>query len=116
MFAMWPAVRPDVQQRAASAASARAYVAKRSRELGFAPADVYGPKRHRVYVDARARIAAELRAEPWRLSLPEIGNALGGRDHTTVMNLLGLIRRGPERVARRAYCPGGDHVCKDNAA
>lgn len=42
--------------------------------------------RSREYVQARAAVAEILHREGWSLS--RIGRALGGRHHTTVMNLL----------------------------
>lgn len=65
-----------------------AYVSMRSVYYGVSPLDVRGQKRDRYLVDVRRKIAGELRAEPWRLSLHEIGRALGGRDHSTIISLL----------------------------
>lgn len=65
-----------------------AYVSYRSVYFGASPLDVRSQKRDRYLVDVRRKIAAELRAEPWRLSLPHIGRLLGGRDHSTIINLL----------------------------
>jgi chromosomal replication initiation ATPase DnaA len=78
---------------------------------GSDPRDIRGARRTRLLVDKRRFIAAKMRAEGY--SLPEIGRALGGRHHTTVMNLLGLFERMPPR--RAASCPGIDHMCKDCA-
>ena len=46
---------------------------------------VLGPDRHMVFVDARRIIATVLKARGW--SYPSIGRMLGGRDHTTIINL-----------------------------
>lgn len=70
-------------------AIARVYVCTRAKALGFIPDEVLGRARSRDLVRVRAIIAKELRAEPWSLSLPEIGAAMN-RHHTTVMNLLGI--------------------------
>lgn len=64
------------------------YVTMRSVYYGVKPSNVRGPKRDRYLVDVRRKIATELRAEPWRLSFPAIGQALGGRDHSTIIHLL----------------------------
>lgn len=65
-----------------------AYVSLRSVYYGASPLAVRGPKRDRYLVDVRRQIAGELRGAPWRLSYPAIGQALGGRDHSTIMHLL----------------------------
>jgi chromosomal replication initiation ATPase DnaA len=71
------------------------YVTKRSFELGVDPLDVRGPRRFPRLVRCRRQIATELRAAPWSMSLSEIGHALGGRDHTTILSLLrGGKRKG----------------------
>jgi chromosomal replication initiation ATPase DnaA len=64
------------------------YVGRRARELGCDGMAVRGPRRFRRLVECRRKIAEELRADPWNMSLREIGIALGGRDHTTVLSLL----------------------------
>jgi chromosomal replication initiation ATPase DnaA len=64
------------------------FVTKRATELGSDPQEVRGPRRFPRLVRCRRQIAQELRAEPWRMSLSEIGHALGGRDHTTILSLL----------------------------
>lgn len=45
-----------------------------------------GPCRARVLVAARAEVARRLRARGW--SLRAIGELLGSRHHTTILNLL----------------------------
>jgi chromosomal replication initiation ATPase DnaA len=73
------------------------YVTKRSFELGVDPLDVRGPRRFPRLVRCRRQIATELRAAPWLMSLSEIGHALGGRDHTTILSLLrGGKHKAPE--------------------
>ena len=57
---------------------------------GATTTDVLGDRRWRHIVDARKEIAKTLRDEHgW--SYKAIGRALGGRHHTTVMNLLGVF-------------------------
>lgn len=62
---------------------------------GANPDEVCGPMRHRRLVEVRRSAARVLRSAGY--SLPDIGHALGGRHHTTVMNLL-----DPD-VAQRKY-------------
>ena len=65
------------------------YIAKACDELrdfDLEPCDVRGPSHEAVCVEARRRVARQLRADGW--SYPRIGRALGGRHHTTIMNLL----------------------------
>ena len=71
------------------------YVALRAYELGSDPLEVRGPRKYPRLVRCRRQIAEELRAEPWSMSLPEIGRALGGRHHTTILSLL---RGGKRKV------------------
>ena len=52
------------------------------------PTDVLrGPGKTRLLFNIRTLIARELRGEPWKLSLPEIGRALG-RNHTSILSAL----------------------------
>ena len=64
-------------------------VASLSREMGVDPAKVRSHRRWRSLCTARRVIARMLR-EIGR-SYPEIGRALGGRHHTTVMAMLGAL-------------------------
>lgn len=65
-------------------------VVVRAAESGVRASDVRGPSRRPAVVRLRAWIAAELRST-WGLSYPKIGRILGGRHHTTIMYLLGVI-------------------------
>lgn len=56
--------------------------------------DITGPRQYREFVLARAAITMILREGPTPMSYPQIGALLGGRDHSTIINL--------EQVARRA--------------
>lgn len=49
-------------------------------------AEIVGPRKSHVLVDIRAAIAICARRRG--KSMPEIGRALGGRDHSTVFNYL----------------------------
>ena len=63
------------------------------------PADLLGPSRSRPLVTAR-QVAMYLCRELTPLSLPKIGEAFGGRDHTTVMHANDKIKRAMvERAA-----------------
>jgi len=68
--------------------SATEYVSRRCQELWIDRGEVVGQKRYPRLVRARTILARELRGEPFRLSLPEIGRELGGRHHTTILSLL----------------------------
>lgn len=55
---------------------------------GVYPAEITGKRRNQHLVRARSAIAIVLREQG--LSYPRIGKALGGRDHTTVINLVNM--------------------------
>lgn len=59
-----------------------------------------GPQRHSDIVEARRDAAERLRGIG--LSFPRIGQALGGRHHSTILNLLGLLRARPTEAQRHA--------------
>jgi hypothetical protein len=69
---------------------------------GVSHGDICGDNKARRYVDARREVARLARAQGF--SLPLIGEAMGGRDHTTVRNLLGCpkVRRKPAATALQA--------------
>jgi chromosomal replication initiator protein len=59
--------------------------------FGLAVEDLTGSSRSRLLVTAR-QMAMYLTRELTDLSLPKIGQAFGGRDHTTVMHATQKIR------------------------
>nr|WP_277605258.1 chromosomal replication initiator protein DnaA [Glycomyces sp. L485] len=67
--------------------------------FGVATADLKGNSRSRVLVNAR-QVAMYLCRELTDMSLPRIGQAFGGRDHTTVMHANKKIRK--QMAERRA--------------
>lgn len=67
-------------------------------------ADIKGPKRSRHLVDAREDVTIILRERG--LSLPQIGKILGGRDHTTIMN---LEARSKRRMRGERFSPRVAH-------
>lgn len=77
--------------------SAAELVALRAVESDIPIDDVRGRSRDRAVVRLRAWIAAELRSPAWGLSLPEVGKALGGRHHSTVLDLVSDARRRAHR-------------------
>lgn len=89
---------PVSAQRVQRVGGPNLYVVHRSIQHGVSPLAVRGPKKDRFLVDVRMTIAKELRAEPWRLSLPAIGKALGGRNHATILSLLRGGKRKPVPV------------------
>ena len=56
-----------------------------SRRLGLSMVEVRGPRRARPLAQAR-HLIAYLAHEYADFSLPAIGRALGGRDHTTILH------------------------------
>jgi hypothetical protein len=75
--------RPPVDEpRAVDAAE----LAGLAGEAGITVVELCSPRRSKALVAARARVAKALRLRG--LSYPEIGRLLGGRDHTTAMNLV----------------------------
>jgi chromosomal replication initiator protein len=67
--------------------------------FGVATADLKGNSRSRILVNAR-QVAMYLCRELTDMSLPRIGQAFGGRDHTTVMHANKKIRK--QMAERRA--------------
>ncbi len=67
-------------------------------------ADMYSKKRTRILARPR-QVAMHLAKELTDLSLPEIGQAFGGRDHTTVLHAYRKIEelRGSDHTLRRDY-------------
>jgi chromosomal replication initiator protein len=68
-----------------------AIIAETSAYFGISREDLLGPSRSRPLVLAR-QVAMYLCRELTPLSLPKIGEAFGGRDHTTVMHADAKIR------------------------
>jgi chromosomal replication initiation ATPase DnaA len=84
---------------------------------GITVEDLRGPCRARRVAWPRQELMWRARRET-RLSLPQIGERLGGRDHTTVIHgvrahqarldrLRDLAQRAARDAARRAAAPGG---------
>jgi len=69
----------------ASAVTVEAIVRAVSRRLGLSTVEVRGPRRARPLAQAR-HLIAYLAHEYAEFSLPVIGRALGGRDHTTILH------------------------------
>lgn len=70
--------------------------------FGVSVEDLRGKRRHRTMILPR-HVAMFLARELTDASLPEIGRAFGGRDHTTILHALGKIRmdaQGGGGVAR----------------
>jgi len=84
-----------------------------ARAHGVRLADMLGPSRYAALARARADLYRRLRQCGW--SYPMIGSFVGGRDHTTVMAALGMLRRSPgtsqgPAVCRRCRFSEGAHV------
>ena len=74
---------------------------------GFSLDDLCGPSRSRNLVSAR-QVAMYLCRELTDLSFPKVGQAFGGRDHTTVMHAERKIRK--EISQRRSLYNQVDHL------
>jgi chromosomal replication initiator protein len=77
--------------------TAAAVIGQTAAYFGLTIDDLCGSSRSRVLVTAR-QIAMYLCRELTDMSLPKIGQAFGGRDHTTVMHANRKIR---EQMAER---------------
>jgi chromosomal replication initiation ATPase DnaA len=62
-----------------------------AKATGVTVRELRGFDRHRPLVERRRFAAVKLRLEGY--SYPAIGRALGGRDHSTIMSLLGATGR-----------------------
>jgi len=71
--------------------SMRAIIQACADAAGVTPGTVTGQSRSNRAI--APRFAASRIAREQGLSLPRIGQALGGRDHSTIWNALGVIRR-----------------------
>lgn len=56
------------------------------RRFGVTIADLKGPNRSPAYAWPRQMAYAEVKKARPHLSMPEIGKAFGGRDHTTILH------------------------------
>jgi len=75
---------PYLDARPARYANAAAIIGAVAEEFGLAVMDVVGPRRYKQIAEARLLCYWLLRTRT-RMSFPEIGHVLGGRDHTSVM-------------------------------
>lgn len=91
---LWPSWYTPPQRRSRPATEIVASVA---RDFGVLPADLIGAGRERNLVEARAVVARLLKDRGF--STTQTGRYLGGRDHSTIVNLLGnfdiYARRNP---------------------
>ncbi|MGH2727061.1 MAG: helix-turn-helix domain-containing protein, partial [Actinomycetota bacterium] len=85
-------LRPLLPAEGAGDIPVEAIIRETSTYYSVSRADLLGPSRSRPLVTAR-QVAMYLCRELTPLSLPKIGEAFGGRDHTTVMHAESKIRR-----------------------
>jgi len=71
--------------------SPQAIIAMVARKAGITISEIKSARRHADLVLAR-RVAVVLLCRFTRLSLPQMGRALGGRDHTTIMHARDMAR------------------------
>src|SRR5262245_22293811 len=74
-----------------------------ARQHGIDVHEIIGPRRHQKLIEAR-HIAAHLAVRLTAKSLPEIGRAMGNRDHTTI------IHANRNIAVRRQHDPNLDRV------
>jgi len=92
-------LRPLLPSEAAGDIPSELIISETAVYYTLTPADLLGPSRSRPLVTAR-QVAMYLCRELTPLSLPKIGEAFGGRDHTTVMHANDKIKRAMvERAA-----------------
>jgi chromosomal replication initiator protein len=84
-------LRPLLPQEGSCEIPAEAIIAECVQYFGIAREELLGPGRSRPLVAAR-QVAMYLCRELTPLSLPKIGDAFGGRDHTTVLHADSKIR------------------------
>lgn len=72
--------------------SAAEIIVQAAREWLITTAQLRGPGRYHLLTEARQYAAYRMRHE-LGMSYPSIGAELGGRHHTTVMYLLGVVGR-----------------------
>lgn len=77
--------------------ASEAAIAVAAEACGVRPVDVRGPRRYGELVRARKMAAREMRAAG--MTYPAIGRALGGRHHTTAMNLCGVFEPATKEAA-----------------
>ena len=84
----------------------KAYIMRRSRELGFAYHEIVGTSRKRPITQARQLIMWEIKTivrpgkvqgEPDYISYPEIGRLFGGKDHTSVLHAVREVQARKDR-------------------
>jgi chromosomal replication initiator protein len=85
-------VLKDIPETAGTRITLDLIVTTVGNRLGISPAEIKGDKRTRAIVQAR-HIVMYLTRELTDLSLPKIGERLGGRDHSTVMHGVDKVTR-----------------------
>jgi chromosomal replication initiator protein len=86
-------LRPTLQAGAASPLSVGRIIEVVATYHGMRSKDLMGPSRQRQVTRAR-HIAMFLARQHLQMSLPELGRAFGGRDHTTVLASVSKIEAG----------------------
>lgn len=90
------ALKEVFAQKAPKRITAEGIVETVSGYYGLAPADLTGPKRRREITVPR-QIAMFLTREMTGMSLPQIGQAFGGRDHSTVLYSCNLVAKNVKK-------------------
>lgn len=85
-------VLKDIPETAATKVTVSQIISVVSSAMGISTAEIVGDKRARAIVHAR-HVAMYLARELTDVSLPQIGEHFGGRDHTTVLHAVEKVRK-----------------------
>ena len=85
-------VLKDIPETAATKVTVNQIISVVSGAMGISTAEIVGDKRARAIVHAR-HVAMYLARELTDVSLPQIGEHFGGRDHTTVLHAVEKVRK-----------------------
>lgn len=85
-------VLKDIPETAATKVTVSQIISVVSSAMGISTAEIVGDRRARAIVHAR-HVAMYLARELTDVSLPQIGEHFGGRDHTTVLHAVEKVRK-----------------------
>lgn len=97
---MWLGLRPADQPVSATTKNAQEILNAVMYATSVAPHDLHSSRRRWTYAEAR-QLAYWFLRHFTRLSLPEIGQVVGGRDHSTVLHGIRKVDRQRARFTSR---------------